>query len=491
MSEILVEHRPDETSVPVRGRVRLALLLLVLLLAGVLLDLALRSPADGLALFLSTVVTAVGLVTIGGVRAWTGRALVASATVPAAFLFLRTSPWIVGLDVLAVGLLLALGTSLSSGQKLFDLSLGRLSRLLAGTAAAILAAPAAIVVAASRVLPTPNERRKHRYAAIGRGLALAIPVVVIVGLLLASADAVFASLIDVELSPSTIAPHVLLIAAGMWLSAGFFVQSSRNEVQKEAGSSLTIGPLEGAVVLGGLILVYSLFAIARLLVTLRGDDYVMQTTGVTYADYARSGFFQLLWAAGITLVVLIGLRATVLLPSRRNRFVFSALSLAAVALTLVVVWTAIQRLGLYEQAFGLTMLRLFSTVFAWWIGAVFVLTGLALAGFRSRYRWLSGAVLCSALAVLVFVNVLDPEKVVVERNTELAAHGADFDLAYALGLSDDSVPSLVEALPTLGDVERKAALSTLCREEVDDGSSSWNRSSRAAARSLATLCAGR
>ena len=40
-----------------------------------------------------------------------------------------------------------------------------------------------------------------------------------------------------------------------------------------------------------------------------GDGRVQSTTGLTYAEYARSGFFQLLWAAGITLVVLLGIRA--------------------------------------------------------------------------------------------------------------------------------------------------------------------------------------
>ena len=49
-----------------------------------------------------------------------------------------------------------------------------------------------------------------------------------------------------------------------------------------------------------------------------------------------------------------------------------ALTCAETALSLIV-GSALYRLHLYEQAFGLTMLRLFSVLAAVWIGVVFVL----------------------------------------------------------------------------------------------------------------------
>ena len=63
------------------------------------------------------------------------------------------------------------------------------------------------------------------------------------------------------------------------------------------------------MVLSGLALLYGLFAVAQLVASTGGDDRVQDTTGLTYAEYARNGFFQLLWAAAITIVVLLGLRA--------------------------------------------------------------------------------------------------------------------------------------------------------------------------------------
>lgn len=493
MTDTLIEDRSPSATEHPGSRTRPRGLLLVLLLAGILLDLAMQTPADGFALFAGTLVVGIGLVTIGALQPGTGRALVVAALVPAFFLFVRTSPWLVSLDLLAVGLLLALGTSLSSGQRLFDLTFGQATRLLTATIGAVFVAPARVAETVALAAPAPDESRRSRYAAIGRGISLAFPIVLVLGLLLSSADGVFASFLDLDIGQdiSSLPSHLILVGLGTCLAGGLFVQSSRRQAISVGRPPFTVGPVEGALVLAGLIAVYSLFAVARLLVMTRGDHYVMERTGLTYAEYARSGFFQLLWAAGLTLLVLIGLRAIVVLPSRRSRRGFVMLVLAAVALTLVVVWTAIERLGLYEDAFGLTMLRLYSTTFAWWIGVLFVLTGLALAGLWSRRQWLPGAVLCSALLALLLVNVSNPERVVIERNAERAADGADFDVDYALALSDDSIPALVDTLHILHPDERSAVLLALCRRTPGDEPTSWNLSTSAAARSLESACTGR
>jgi hypothetical protein len=335
----------------------------------------------------------------------------------------------------------------------------------------------------------PGERRRGQCTAIVRGLGLAVPVVAILALLLASADAVFASLLDLDVSVWAIPTHLVVVALGMWVAAGFLVHASRHRTVPATGPPFTLGTVEGVVLLGGLIVVYALFAAAQLLVALQGDDYVVETTGLTYAEYARSGFFQLLWAAGLTLVVLLGLRATVVAPSPKGRRLVGALSLVAVLLTIVVVHTAIVRLGLYEDAFGLTMLRLYSGIFAWWVGGVLLMAGLAITGLGNGRGWLPGAVLCSALVVLLLVNVMDPEEVVVSRNAQHAADGAAFDLGYALTLSDDAVPALVASLPELDPFVSRAALRELCDRETGAEPVSWNRSSRAAAETLAEACA--
>ena len=153
-------------------------------------------------------------------------------------------------------------------------------------------------------------------------------------------------------------------------------------------------------------------AAAQLVALSEGGRHVLATAGLTYAEYARSGFFQLLAVAVITLGVLLLLRAATGLASPGQRAVFTVVAEVAVALTLVVVVVAVRRLNLYEDAFGLTMLRLYSELFSYWIGAVFLFLGAALAGVGHGRGWFVGAAVAAGLTLLLALNVVNPEAVV-------------------------------------------------------------------------------
>src|SRR2546423_6637480 len=79
----------------------------------------------------------------------------------------------------------------------------------------------------------------------------------------------------------------------------------------------------------------------------------------------------------------------------------------------MIVVVAFRRLSLYEEAYGFTMLRLYSHVFAVWVGLVFLLLAADFLGLRRRRRWFMGAMLATATAVLPGVNLVNPEAVVV------------------------------------------------------------------------------
>ncbi len=126
---------------------------------------------------------------------------------------------------------------------------------------------------------------------------------------------------------------------GVWFLATLLTTGS-NELAELPAPPRPIGAVEATVVLCGLTGLYALFAVAQLVAAMGGNDHVVQTTGLTYAEYARSGFFQLLWASGITLVALLVLRAatrevTGTVATDRLR-----VSVAACLMTLVVVGTA-------------------------------------------------------------------------------------------------------------------------------------------------------
>ncbi|WP_233571240.1 DUF4173 domain-containing protein [Nocardiopsis sp. Huas11] len=206
-----------------------------------------------------------------------------------------------------------------------------------------------------------------------------------------------------------------------------------------------------------------------------GDDYVQRVSGVIYAEYARQGFFQLVVVSVLVLgVIAVAVR---LLPSRtavaltlRN----ALLGLLCV-LTLIILASAMMRLQLYIDTFGLTRLRVSAEAWILWSAGVFglvIAAGLCNTLGRSA-AWLPrvtvafGAV---ALAVFAYGN---PDLRIAESHHDLDL--AAVDTHYLSTLSADAVPGLM-GLP---EGERVCALAGL-RERLDDpagrGVAAWNLS---------------
>jgi len=465
-------------------------------------DLALRAGVLGLAGALLVLITAAALLASGRLASWQARLVVAAAPVFGVFLAVRASDWLLPLDVAAALGLLALGASLARGGDVLDLTVPRVvvravhAVLHAAAAPAFAAAPARR--AARRHVGTSG--RAEAALRVGGGVLLAVPLLLLLGFLLASADAVFASFFEVDVDLGGLAGHAAALAVGAWGAASLLRVTSVVPVGSLGPGRRLLGSIEAMVVLAGLAALFAVFAAAQLVALSQGGRHVLATAGLTYAEYARSGFFQLLAVAVITLGVLLVLRALTDLDHPGRRRAFTVLAEVAVALTLVVVVVAIRRLDLYERTFGLTMLRLYSELFSYWIGAVFLLLGCSLAGLGRRRAWFLGAAAAAGLALLLALNVVNPEAVVVGHNLARAPaaeagpvdRAGSLDPAYLAGLSDDMVPTLVDRAPSLDPVARAAVTERLCRERPAPrwtGWAAWNLARERARQRLAAFCA--
>jgi Domain of unknown function (DUF4173) len=478
---------------PADGRV------LVAVAAGaVATDLALRSGAVGLGGTLLVAVAAAMLLASGRLRTRSARLATAAAIVFGAWLAIRTSPWLVPLDALAAGGLLALGASLARGGSLADLTVPRVVLRAVHAAVHAVAAPAFVAapVRAAREQLT-GGRPTNLALRISRGLLLAAPILLLLGVLLASADAVFASFFhfDVGLQAATLAEHIAALAVGAWGAGALLRVTSVTPPGHPPARRPPLGAVEAMTVLAGLCVLFATFAAAQLVALSEGGRHVLITAGLSYAEYARSGFFQLLAVAVITLAVLLSLRAATKLASPRQRAAFTAVAEVAVALTLVVVVVAVRRLNLYEDAFGLTMLRLYSGLFSYWIGAVFLLLGASLAGAGRGRGWFVGASAAAGLALLLAPNVANPEAVVAGNQLSGTRQLQRTDSLYVAGLSEDAIPTVATRLPGMDPVARADLRALLCHVEPGGapsprftGWAAWNLGRDRAERALARIC---
>jgi hypothetical protein len=187
--------------------------------------------------------------------------------------------------------------------------------------------------------------------------------------------------------------------------------------------------------------VFVSFVLVQLAVLFGGNRHVLQTRGLSYAEYARHGFWELLVVTLLTLAVVAAAVRWAPRESARDRLLLRVLVGVLCVTTLVVVASALHRMSLYEQAFGYTRLRLVVQVTELALGAVLLLV--LLAGVRLSGSWLPRGVVALAAVSLLGLAVLDPDGWIAARNVDRYERTGQLDPSYLASLSADAVPALL------------------------------------------------
>jgi hypothetical protein len=412
--------------------------LVAALAVGLVADQALRVGTFGLGASLTLAFITFALVFTGRISSLEARTLAGASVLFAAWMTLRASPWLLWPDLAMAFALIGLAASVATRGSLLDIGIAEAA---ARSVHALMHVGTGTPFAIQPVVQARN--RMGLVAPIARGALIAAPIATLVAVLLAAADPVFASFFNLNLDFNQLALDVTFIAGGALVAAGVLRLAAAEPLSRVDGPSWRLGSIEGLVVLAVLDAVFAAFAVAQAVAATGAAGDALRTAGVTYADYARSGFFQLLWVAGITAVVLILFNRITNLTEHATRTAFQVLSLVAIGLTLLVVFVAFQRLRLYEEAYGFTMLRLYSHIFAVWIALIFLLLALDFCGLFRRRRWLVGATSVSAMLVLLVLNLINPEAIVVSLNFDRAQATHQIDAQYLATLSNDATPALL------------------------------------------------
>lgn len=427
------------------------------LVLGLVADQWWRTATFGLAATATFIAFAIVLVTTGGMRRLEPVALISAAVAFALWFTLRASPWLVWPDLFAALALVGLASTFAARGSVYDLGVTELAARAVHACLHLASGPAFVarpVIAA--------RGRVTGVAPVLRGVLIAAPIAALLAGLLASADPVFASFLNLDLDLGTVALDVLFVALASWVASGLLQLAASEPVDRVDGPAWRLGATEALVVLAVLDAVFAAFAVAQVLAASGAAAATLRQAGVTYADYARNGFFQLLWVSGITLCVLVLISRASNLSDRAARRAFTVLACTAIALTLMIDVVAFRRLSLYEEAYGFTMLRLYSHVFAVWLGLVFLLLGADLLAAVRTGRWFAGATLTTALAVLLALDVASPEAIVVTLNTNHALTAHKIDSQYLAELSSDATPALLATRGELDPALREQVTEAAC-----------------------------
>ncbi len=313
-----------------------------------------------------------------------------------------------------------------------------------------------------------NEGKFIIWKKILIGLLISVPVLFVVLSLLMSADTQFEKMmgvipqlfqkIDEEIVFRMIVVLIYTIAFFGLLQV-LFQKQIKAIIHKNEKLPFTLDAIISITVLVLINAVYLLFTVVQFKYffsgSLQGD--------LTFAEYARKGFFELLF------VTLINLSITVLTlnfidkNARLLKRIIQILLTTLVLFSGVILSSAFMRLSMYEAAYGFTFIRVMAYSFMIFIVVIYMYTLFKI--------WIEKLSLfhfyfISSLLYYTAMNVIDVEKIVVSKNIDRYEQSGKIDPDYLNSLSYTGVLGLIELyeknqdIPGLKDIlkERKQSL---------------------------------
>jgi Domain of unknown function (DUF4173) len=326
-------------------------------------------------------------------------------------------------------------------------------------APSVLKSPCAAVIVACeafRRFSEVNESiRDGRNVSRLRGIAIALPITLLLALLLSQADPTFGAAREFVIRAfedlSVVPRTIFLLVLGTCLVGAFGIASSAGTGLAEPATHanparLLFGDTERVIVSGSIAALFTLF-FALQISYLFGNPGGRSGSGVSYADAVHRGFAELNIVSSVCAVLLFVLHRYAF-PTRRRRLVH-ALEWVVVIQAQILLVSAFYRVNLYEAAYGFTRLRLYVQVYAAiaFVALCCLLIELRTEPIIDRLLRRTLAVAALAFGSLILVN---SDAWIARKNLQRYAQSGQIDLRYLTNeLGPDAVPELVAALPQL------------------------------------------
>jgi hypothetical protein len=278
------------------------------------------------------------------------------------------------------------------------------------------------------------------------GIAAGIALLLVFGALLRGADAAFADLLDSWARGVSMAAVMRVLLGFALVAACALGASQLRPGPAEPPAEPTrksLGLAEWVIPLAMLDALFAVFVWVQLTVLFAGDSYVLGAGGPDYAVYARGGFTQLMLVTALTLGVVAVLGLWTGRSSYLEVLLLRLLGGILCGLTLVIVASALSRMGTYADAYGFTVPRLLAYAGEVWLGLVFIVV--LAAGVRLRATWLPRPILAAAVGVLLALAAINPDALMARTVLERLQSPYGVDYGYLSALSADAVDELSRA----------------------------------------------
>ncbi|MNC04221.1 hypothetical protein D3C75_516550 [compost metagenome] len=315
-----------------------------------------------------------------------------------------------------------------------------------------------------------ESKRRETLKGVLAGLAIACPLLVVVISLLASADGIFHQVlgsIPDWLAGLSVAEGgirllwTLLMGLCLFGYVYGFLDPEKEEGteespgQEEEGTEESpeqpevngilrrawgLNPVTAATVLALVNVVYVLFVAVQFSYLFGAWEGVLPE-GVTYADYARKGFGELVMVTSLNYLLLLASLTAGEGPSKGNARFNRWMLYLLVGCSCIMLYSAYTRLGLYEEAYGYTVLRFLVYAFMIFLALLLILAAIRVG--QPRFP-LIRAYIVLGLGAYVLINYIGIESTVTRLNLQRYEQSGKLDADYLLSLSSDAIPRLAK-----------------------------------------------
>ncbi|MFX4261502.1 DUF4153 domain-containing protein [Pelotomaculum propionicicum] len=360
-----------------------------------------------------------------------------------------SNPVLLALNFLLIPVLLAAHTILASNNNISwsDLSIiGHIVRRAVPLTFENFPKP--FIFLAEQLKPKESGRGMPTVKKVAAGLLICVPILLIVLPLLSSADMVFNHYLNnfsrfwefIDLRPA--ARHgliILLVFVYLFSYTWSFYSKPPQAAARAEAKQAAFDPVIVLTVLIVINLVYIFFSIIQFSYLYGGQGHLLPA-GFTYAEYARRGFFELVAVAVINLSILLGSIKYVEKKSRGADLAVRCCLGLLVLFSLNMLFSAHFKMSLYEEASGLTYLRVFVHYF---MAMLFVYFVIALGRVWLERIPVIKAYIVIALAFYTVLNFINVDRIIVRSNIDRYVRTGEIDIDYLRTLSYDAIPDMV------------------------------------------------
>lgn len=269
------------------------------------------------------------------------------------------------------------------------------------------------------------------------GILIAIPLLLIIVGLLVSADAVFRNLFVEVFSDIHFPKHpfylLMLLTTGILGSYALLAYFADGRIEDSVEEKGKWEPVVGITFLSIITVIYLIFSVIQISYLFLGSFQLPE--GYTYAQYAREGFFQLLFVCLINLVIIL-----ICISHFKENIALKVILTIFSGCTVIMIASSAMRMILYIESYQLTFLRI---LVLWALAVISILLiGCMITIYKSRFPLFQYAMIVVTVFYIIF-SLAKPDYLIAKYN--LTYEKEKVDLVYLASLSSDAVPAMEEA----------------------------------------------